>query len=181
MFSDHAGTAPEYCLDTDGDEEDDCYVYTYTYTVDYVLWTETKTGYVYVYVGLTSGEQLSTKQIPDGFNPSSDLIVAFYISTDPDGNPNPVIYAYKAHKIKANHRSDIINCFQQFDKDFATDWDRSDESLLIEWKSHHKYRIMESAKNIDFDNYEEGMTSNDYDRKAVQRATDIFKRVLGLS
>ena len=51
---------------------------------------------------------------------------------------------------------EIIDCLQLYDEDFNTPWDRTDESLLTEWKEHHRYRFHERAKNIDFDNAEEG-------------------------
>ncbi len=46
---------------------------------------------------------------------------------------------------------------RQYDEDFNTPWDRSKESLEIEWKAHHKYSAFsQSARDIDFDNNDEG-------------------------
>ena len=174
MLVDSLGSQPIEAIDTNGDGEPDCYVYEYTYTVNYLFWSKTKKGYVYIYVGRTSGDFLETVQRPDKFNAASDLMAAYYISTDSNGNPNPVIYAYRADKIKKNCRSQIIECFQEFDQDFDTDWNRTDESLLIEWEGHHIYRIAKSAKNIDFDNNEEGMPLDYYHKKAWLRIKAMF-------
>ena len=90
MLVDSLGSQPIEAIDTNGDGEPDCYVYEYTYTVNYLFWSKTKKGYVYIYVGRTSGDFLETVQRPDKFNAASDLMAAYYISTDSNGNPNPV-------------------------------------------------------------------------------------------
>ena len=181
MLEDHGGTEPTECIDTDGDGEADCYVYSYTYIDTFLWWSEIKTGYVYIYTGYSSGSEFENHPVPTDFNSTSDLAVAYFVSTDSDGKDNPVLYAYHAHKIKKSLRGSVIECFQMFDKDFSTPWERTDESLLTEWEGHHKYRLADSARNIDFDNSEEGKPIGYYDQKAQSRIIDIFKGIFHIS
>jgi hypothetical protein len=173
-FCDSNGNEPKESIDTDGDGEIDCYVYEYTYST--FLSTDKK-GRVYVYTNCSGSEDLLKKEKPDGFNSSSDIMVAYYVETDGDER-NAIMFAANAHKVKEKHRSDIIDCFLKFDEDFNTEWNRTKESLLIEWKGHHKWRIAPSARHIDFDNAEEGMPLEYYNEKAWKRFKKIVSDIL---
>ena len=88
---------------------------------------------------------------------------------------NPTMFAYQAHKIDSKHRKQIIKIMQKYDEDFNTNWERTDDSLLIEWKEHHKYSFFhERAQNIDFDNKEEGRTERYFFMKAVRAGMEML-------
>ena len=171
---DKDGDIPEESVDIDGDGNTDYYVYRYTFTKRFLGFPVERTGNVYIYTCFSSGSELANVAKPKDFKSSRDLLTAYYIETDYD---NPVIYAQQAQKVKKQYRASIIECFQRFDQDFNTPWDRTNESLLVEWQGHHKYRIAKSAQNIDFDNREEGKPADYYDQKAFNRIMDRIRNI----
>ncbi len=174
ICSDHSGHISKYssvALFDGGGGEIDCYVYTYTYSKG-KLFPKEKTGKVYIYTNLSSKEELLEKEKPKGFNSSTDIMVAYLIEAD----GNPVMFAANAHKVDKDYRANVIKCLLKFDRHYNTEWDRTEESLLIEWEGHHKWRLASSAKHIDFDNNEEGMPLEYYDEKAYSRIEEFFKK-----
>lgn len=87
-----------------------------------------------------------------GFNSKSDVVVGDY--TD---SKNPNLYVYRADKVDKNNREGIIDCLLKYDKEHNTKWKRTHSSLMTEWKEHNRYAFAsDRARNIDFDNNEEG-------------------------
>jgi hypothetical protein len=109
-------------------------------------------------------------EYPDGFNSSTDILILDLTSEE-----NANMYAYQAQKVNSIYRMKIIACLQQYDEDFNTSWNRTDDSLFTEWESHHFFSPFDkSAQDIEFDNAEEGWTFEDYLKKAYQRAKDKY-------
>ena len=90
------------------------------------------------------------------------------------------MYTYQAQKVKKEYRDEIVDIMLKYDDDFDTKWDRTKDSLIIEWEEHHRYRLLggASAKNIDFNNGEEGFSRKDYAKKAFKRGWDKIKSLL---
>lgn len=113
---------------------------------------------------------METIEYPEGFDPYTDILVV-----DLTNSSNATMYAYQAQKVGSAYRTNIIKCLQQYDRDFDTPWNRTDGSLLTEWKSHHFFAAFDkSAQDIDFDNAEEGWTFLDYCEKAYNRAKQKY-------
>ena len=161
-YADRNGYEPEEVVDVDGDGVVDYYVYTYTYTDGILFWKKQKTGYVYIFVGESMDFFENQSNYPDNFNKETDLLVGDYTVAD-----NPNMYAYRADLINTRHRSSILKCLLEYDDDFHTAWDRTLDSLLIEWREHKRYAFAsDRAKNVDFDNAEEGKNAWYYAQKA---------------
>ena len=102
--------------------------------------------------------------LPEGFNSQTDVLVADWTNSE-----NPTMYMHQAQKVNSKNREDIINCMQEYAQDYATGWNRTNKSLLTEWKEHNRYAFASPrAQNIDFDNAEEGMGFWYFLRKAVR-------------
>lgn len=161
-YADQNGYEPKEAVDVDGDGIIDYYVYSYTYTVGILFWKKQYTGYVYIFVGKSTDYFEDPSNHPDGFNSETDLLVGDYTSSD-----NPNMYAYRADLTRKQNRSSILECLLQYDEDFNTAWNRTLESLLVEWKEHKRYAFAsDRAKNVDFDNAEEGKDAWYYAKKA---------------
>ena len=154
-------------LDSD---ENICYVYTYTYTSGVLLWKKENTGKVYIYVNVDTDFFNDPANWPAGFDKTKDLMIGDFTNDD-----NPNLYAYQAQNIDKKHRKYIINIMQQYDKDFDTAWNRTDESLMTEWKGHHIFSFASArAQNIDFDNAEENYKLRDYYKKGISAGFDMI-------
>lgn len=166
MYSDELGDIPDSCVDINGDNITDYYVYNYTYYTGALWWRKKQTGHVYIYVNIENTKYFESSQFskPNGFYAQSDLIIGDFTS-----NKNPTLYAYQAHKIKKTNRLEIVKIMLEYDEDFSTPLERSQKSLLKEWKEHNKYSLAKSAQNIDFDNAEEGEGTFHFLGKALSR------------
>ncbi len=156
-------------VDTDVDGDIDYYVYNYSYKKTLKSLTKTTSqvisGKVYFYVNVDVKFFENPGNKPDGFNSKTDIMIGDFTK-----NKNPVLYAYQAHNVNQESREHIINIMQLYDKDFNTAWNRTDDSLMVEWENHDIYSWLDkSAQDIDFDNDEEGYSSWDYFVKAVKR------------
>ncbi len=147
------------------------HVYTYTYRTGF-LGLFKKTGRVYIYTGVTVSFFENAANHPADFNPETDVLVGDFTSDD-----NPNMYVYQAQKLKKKHRESVCEALLKYDKEYNTPWDRTLESLLSEWKSHHFFSwAAASAQNIDFDNKEEGMGFGHFLEKAVKRGAQKLMR-----
>ena len=151
-------------VDRDNNGTIDYYIYEYTYKSGMLWWKEQKIGKVYIFVNVDAKFFENEENRPEDFNSKTDIMIGDFTDA-----MNPNMYAYQAHKISKKHREKIIKIMLQYDQDFDTPWNRTEDSLLLEWEEHHKYRISESAKNIDFDNNEENFTRWDFFKKAWNR------------
>ena len=82
--------------------------------------------------------------------------------------------AYQAQNVKRKFRESILKELKRYDQDFNTPWEREVDELLVEWKEHHRYRIVKSAQDIDFDNEEANMGKKYFRQKAFYR---LFKAI----
>ena len=116
--------------------------------------------------------------MPADFNAETDLIIIDKTdAVDEQGKPNPNLQALNAHKVNKQNRDDIIDVMLQYDEDFNTPWDRSKESLKVEWKAHHKYSAFsQSARDIDFDNNDEGKNKAYFNKKAIKQGLKKVKQ-----
>ncbi len=163
MYTDINGDAPIKVADLDNDGVDDYYLYTYTYTTGFWFWKKEHTGNVHIYTALVYGDAddyfADSTNIPEGFNSQSDVMVGYFENRNEEdvSKSNSNMYVYRADRLNSKYRTSVITCMLQFDNDYDTLWDRSEASLLTEWKEHHRYALFStSAKNVDFDNNEEG-------------------------
>ena len=163
---DDCGQKPVKAEDTDGDGEDDYFVYEYTRTTKFLWWTISSTkGHVHIYRNKTA-EELGTMDKPDYFNSKTDVIVADWTDSQ-----NPTMYVQQAQNVGKQNRKYIITCLQEYDSDYNTAWNRTSDSLMTEWKEHHRYAFASPrAQNIDFDNNEEGKGFFYFFWKAVNSA-----------
>ena len=162
-FTDRNGCEPDEVVDVDGDGEVDYYVYSYTYTTGILFWKKQHTGYLYIYVGKTTDYFEDASNRPNNFNSATDLMVGDYTNSN-----NPNMYAYRADLTKTQYRESILKCLLEYDNDFDTPWNRSISSLMVEWKEHKRYAwASDRAKNVDFDNAEEGKGFLYYAKKAI--------------
>ncbi len=162
-YADKAGDESEEVVDTDGDGVVDYYVYTYTYTTGILAWKKEHTGYVYIYVGKATDFFEDPSNKPEGFSSDTNIMIGDYTSSS-----NPNMYAYRADLTDKKHRKAILSCMLQYDEDFDTAWNRTLDSLVVEWREHKRYAWASArAKNIDFDNAEEGAGFFHYLHKAV--------------
>ena len=169
--------------DLDGDGKVDYYVYEYEYNYKTGWWifkkTHTGTGYIYFGVSETGANyKTSDYGMPADFNAETDLIIIDKTdAVDEQGKPNPNLQALNAHKVNKQNRDDIIDVMRQYDEDFNTPWDRTKESLEIEWKAHHKYSAFsQSARDIDFDNNDEGKNKAYFNKKAIKQGLKKVKQ-----
>lgn len=86
------------------------------------------------------------------------------------------VHAYQAYLVDAENRVSILNCLLEYDQYHNTPWERTEESLLLEWQMHHVFAAFDvSAQNVDFDNNEEGKDEIYYIQKAATRGwTKLF-------
>ncbi len=165
LFRDGDGCEPEKAVDEDGDGVIDYYIYSYTNTTWIFFWEKTYVGYVYIYVGKTRDFFDTPDNYPDGFQQGTDIVIGDFTNYD-----NPNMYAHQAHLVSSENRAAIIEVMLQYDKDMDTPWERTRSSLELEWRKHDEYSPFSiDAKNIDFDNGEEGKTGWYYDQKALHR------------
>ena len=163
IYSDHNGFEPDEAVDVDGDGIVDYYVYTYTYTTGILFWRKQHTAYVYIYVGKNRSFFEDPSNHPENFSSSTDIMVGDFTNSS-----NPNMYAYRADLTKPQYREAILLCLLEYDEDFDTSWDRTLDSLLIEWREHKRYAWASArAKNVDFDNDEEGKGFVDFLEKAI--------------
>ena len=139
--------------------------YIYTYTVPKATTSKNKVGRVYIYTGKTEEFFDNPINTPSGFNASTDIMVGDFTS-----GSNPNMYAYQAYLVDAENRVSILNCLLEYDQYHNTPWERTEESLLLEWQMHHVFAAFDvSAQNVDFDNNEEGKDEIYYIQKAATR------------
>ena len=80
------------------------------------------------------------------------------------------VHAYQDYFVDAENRVSILNCLLEYDQYHNTPWERTEESLLLEWQMHHVFAAFDvSAQNVDFDNNEEGKDEIYYIQKAATR------------
>jgi len=178
---DSLGTQPTEAVDVDGDGKIDYYryAYTYTYTVhleyhDYSF-DVTVSGNVYIFPEIGGPSGLTEADIPEGFDPTYDLLVGYYVEKRDNGEDNAVMYAFQAHKTSRTAMTAIIDVLQQYDEDFGTAWERTNRSLFIEWDAHRIFSPFDaSAQNVDFDNMEEGKGYLYFYLKAFTRGWDKY-------
>ena len=176
IYIDISGHKPTYSLDTDDDGEEDCFVYVYHYNERVRRKSRRQRGYtiniigkVYIFTGMSRSD-FEGMAYPEGFNIYTDLMVL-----DETNGPNESMFAYQAQHVNLTYHSHIIACMKQYDADFNTPWDRSEQSLLVEWRSHNLFAPFDkSAQDVDFDNPEEGFNFWDYVNKAYNRAKEKF-------
>ena len=139
--------------------------YIYTYTVPKATTSKNKVGRVYIYTGKTEEFFDNPINTLSGFNASTDIMVGDFTS-----GSNPNMYAYQAYLVDAENRVSILNCLLEYDQYHNTPWERTEESLLLEWQMHHVFAAFDvSAQNVDFDNNEEGKDEIYYIQKAATR------------
>ena len=179
MYEDTNGLEPSYSLDTNDDGIDDCFVYEYQYTITVQLRTRTRevkrTGKVYIYTDYAI-ESFLAMETPIGFYQNADAMVL-----DLTTSSNATMLLRQGQKIDKNHYWQIIEKMMEYDSDFSTSWERTKSSLFTEWISHaYFYFFSETAKNIDFDNEEEGKEFLYYAGKAAHRAlTNLWYELSG--
>ena len=146
-------------IDIDGDGIIDGYRYEYTFQSGFLFWKTEKTGYVYIL--LKELDDYSEFEKDYSFDSSKDIIII----DKTDGN-NPTLLALQAHRLKKECREGIVDIMLLYCEEKGVDWGRTKDSLLTEWKCHHRYRIVKRAQDIDFDRNEEGCDGSYYFWKA---------------
>ncbi len=145
-----------------------CYVYEYEYTTGFWWWKKTLVGRVYIYKNVSKDQIADLANSIYGFNSGTDVIVGDFTNSK-----NPNMYVYRADQVKSKYREFIIDCLLQYDADHGTNWNRTRSSLLTEWREHDRYSFAsERARNIDFDNAEEGEGFFYFAWKAIKAAFD---------
>lgn len=176
IYYDQIGCAPTAQVDIDGDGTIDYYEYEYSFTVildlEYEYSEFELSGTVYIFPTIDSKPSFDNAPKPDGFNPTYDLMVGYYLDIDKKtGEENPVLYAPQAHKTAWGVRTAMLECMRQYDDDFNTPWERSTPSLQVEYTMHQIFSFDRSAQDIDFDNKEEDFTLLHHLGKAIIRGT----------
>ena len=113
-------------------------------------------GTVYIYKG-DEIKDISYFDNPDhrpsGYVNGRDVIVL-----DKRNQENPNMVVYNSYKIRdTNQQKEIISILLDYEKASPSNWKRTSESMLTEWKWHNKFALFsDSAKHTDFDLAEEG-------------------------
>ncbi len=140
-------------------------VYVYEYTSSSWFGLKEVVGQVYIYKNVNAAFFEDEKNLPKNFNPKTDIMIGDFTDIE-----NPNMYAYSAHKLNRKHREKVVDIMLRYDETYNTAWNRTKSSVLLEWKEHHRYRIGgDSARNIDFDNAEEGKDASYYFEKVIDR------------
>lgn len=87
------------------------------------------------------------------------------------GDANPNLQVRDSYRVKSNSQMyAIIASLLEYGANYKPNWRRTKESLYVEWREHNRYAIFSSsARDVDFDNAEEGYTARDFLRKAIRR------------
>lgn len=70
---------------------------------------------------------------------------------------------------------------QKYDAIFGTDWERTNESLMVEWEGHQKYWMKKRGQDIDFDNGEEGKDMAYFENKAKEALKSQYGTLGGIA
>ncbi len=141
-------------------------IYTYNYSYPSGCTTIEDSGRVFFYKNVSSKFFEDENNYPEGYDPQKDLLIGDFTNQN-----NPTLYAYQAHKINNNAHDEIVDIMLKYDETHNTDWERTKESLLIEWREHNRYSWASArAQNVDFDNNEEGKGFWYFLEKAIDAA-----------
>lgn len=174
IYRDSDGDEPVETIDIDGDGEPECYVYEYTFELPVLIVftapviTETKTGKLYTYKFASADEMNASKDLIQKTTGPYDFVITD-CSEPNDANPN--LQVRDSYRVKSNSQMyAIIDSLLEYGANYKPNWRRTKESLYVEWREHNRYAIFSSsARDVDFDNAEEGYTARDFLRKAIRR------------
>ena len=155
-------------IDVDGDGVIDGYKYEYSFDSGFWFWKKENKGYVYIL--LNEHKSCSELIKNQEFDSNKDIIII-----DNTNCENPTLVALEAQKLKKKHRESVVEIMLLYCEEKGVNWNRTKDSLLIEWKAHHRYRIAKSARDIDFDRAEEGCDMKYYRHKAWERVRKGIK------
>ena len=87
---------------------------------------------------------------------------------------NPTMKVYSSYKIKnKDDRSDIIDSILQYEEMYPSMWNRSRNSMKLEWYMHNLSYMFHHRRNrttdVDFDNKDE----EDYDKKILVKILNL--------
>ena len=153
-------------IDSDGDGDIDYHIYTYTHIHAFFNSATTIRAFIF-----TSSDYI----VPADFDKRTDIIIVD-VQNDED---NPTLIAMQAHKLRKRNRKFVVEIMLRYCEDMDIEWERTRDSLMIEWDAHMKYWPIPSAINVDFDKNEEGFTYEDYDAKAMSRLWSMLKSFFG--
>ncbi len=125
-------------------------------------------GQVYFY-RLQSPSLFDEMALPQGFDPKTDIMIG-----DFSDRHNPFFFGYQAHKLRPYLREAVIKVMLKYDRELDTPFDRTAESLAVEWKCHGWFSFEKSSQDIDFDNAEEAFRELDYIEKAFSNFKDYY-------
>ena len=117
-------------------------------------------GFVYIINDLT---------VIDSMNVNNDDVIIL----DQRNDDNPTLKVLSSYKIKDNKdRRDIISIMQDYNKEFPSKWDRTIESLSLEWYVHNTlYDINykhDHTTDVDFDNSDEDYYNKPFINKLIK-------------
>ena len=174
IYHDSCGTEPVETIDIYGNGSAYCYVYEYSYSgnMSGILGTSSnvqvsESGKLYIYKGVTQDYFEDTSNKPDGFRAGIDFMVGDYIS---QADPNIQVRDSYRCTMKSQMKA-ITSILLEYAE--GTEWERTQESLITEWREHNRYAWSSArAKHVDFNNAEEGKGFGYFLWKAVRA---VFK------
>ena len=186
VLRDSIGLEPVETIDLDGDGEIDCYVYEYSYsgTHSVIMGTSATmpvsgSGRVYIFIDKSTEYITNPQNCPNGFNPDTDFMASYRVDKDKDNKPNYVIQIANSYKctVEVQMRA-VAKAMKAFAADYRPNWDRSEGSIVTEWREHNRYAIFaDAAKHTDFDTAEEGKGAGYFLWKAIDRAFNKVKEI----
>lgn len=118
-------------------------------------------GYVYI---ITDKEDIDKLSLED-----KDVVIL-----DDRSAPDPNVRVFSSYKITDKlARNDIIEILDEYERMFPSDWDRTVESMRLEWYVHNLlydlYYQRDRTENVDFNNEDE----DDYRKHVLNKILKI--------
>ena len=96
-----------------------------------------------------------------------------YVVTDcsEDDRNNPNLQVRSSYCVTGKKQIyAVIDALLEYVAEYKSNWKRTRKSLYVEWREHNRYAMFSSsARDVDFDNEEEGYTALQFFWKAVRR------------
>ena len=107
-------------------------------------------------------------ELAKGYAKEDDVLI---IMGEQNGDPNATILS--SHEIKDKEdRNDILHILKAYDYNNPSEWERTIESMRVEWEIHNMlYNLgieRERTQDVDLDNSEEKKYSNQLLRKLIK-------------
>ena len=160
----------------------DCLTYEYTCTVSFrhggQTYDVTKQGNIYIYRNIDPDSLADKKNQIPGFVEGKDFVVGDF--TKDRKNPekdaqNPNIQVRDSYKCYYRAQMEAIaEVLQNHAKCYAPKWNRTNASIIVEWREHNRYALFsDSARHVGLNNKEEGKGTWYFFTKAYRQALGI--------